>query len=143
MMTEKLTIETMAVSPWHSRAYRKMKISFSTLVPWLTRVSLASSARPNSGISWSTKITKPMAVMKPLKNGRLSTLSKNPRRVSPAMSIMAPDKAVATPTTRAISVGSSSPELPCMTLALTIAPVSKEPAASGPTTKRGQLPKMA
>lgn len=143
MMTEKLTIETIAVSPWHSRAYRKMKISFSTLVPWLTPVSLAYSARPNSGISWSTKITKPMAVMNPLKNGRLSTLSKNPRRVIPATKIMPPDMAVATPTIRAVSVGSSSPEFPCMTLALTIAPVSREPAASGPTTRRGQLPRMA
>lgn len=143
MMIPKLPRDTALVKPWHFPMFLKKNTNFSTVVPWLTPVSLDSAVNPTSGMSWSTKMTKPIAVMNPLRKGRLSTLSRKPRRVKPATNIMTPAMAVATPTTIAFAIGSSSPECPWLTLFLTIWPTSKEPAASGPTTSKGLLPSIA
>ena len=81
--------------------------------------------------------------MKPRRNGFDSTLSRNPKRVKPAMKMIVPAMPVTTPPIRACIMLSSSPDRPLSTLDLITVPTSSEPAASGPTTICGTVPRNA
>lgn len=109
----------------------KMKVNLSMVLPWPTW-SAASWAKPSSGINCSTKMTKPMAEMKPRRNGFESTLSRKPRRKSPDSKIVAPAVPAMMPQILACMTASSSVPRPRSTLPLTTLPTSNDPGASGP-----------
>ena len=85
----------------------------------------------------------PMALMKPRKKGRERTPSRKPRRQRPAVRMKAPARPVTIPATWACLRSSCSMCVPLLIASLTTEPVSRLPAASGPTTICGQVPSSA
>jgi len=144
MIMAKLPNATPQVNLCTLPTFSTKKIILSRLLPWLTPPTcFANDVKPVSGMSWSANITNPIALIKPLKKGLLSTLSKNPNLVKPATKMTAPAMPVTIPAIAAFVASSSSPLCPWSTLLLTTVPTSRDPAASGPTTICGQLPSKA
>ena len=100
--------ETMQVSLCASWPWRKRNMILSRLLPCAAAEWVANVSRPISGMSWSTRMVMPMALMKPRRKGRERTLSRKPKRQSPARRITPPASPVTMPATWAFLSPSSS-----------------------------------